>query len=75
MIIFNANKSTHLSFKCKSYTEYQLDGSDIPLKQLQKDLGVFISSDLTWTSHISYITAKLTKFWIYFDVPLTMAKI
>ena len=38
-----------------------IDGSDIPIKQLQKDLGVLISSDLTWTSHISYITAKAYK--------------
>jgi len=30
-------------------------------KALQKDLSVFISSDLTWTSQISYIAAKVYK--------------
>ena len=50
-----------MSFKCKFHTQYHLNGSDIPIKQLQKDLGVLISSDLTWTSYISYITAKAYK--------------
>ena len=60
-LIFNTIKSNYLSLKCKFHTQYHLDGSDIPIKQLQKDLGVLISSDLTWTSHISYITTKAYK--------------
>ena len=50
-----------MSFKSKFHAQYHLDGSDIPIKQLQRDLGVLISLDLTWTSHVSYITAKAYK--------------
>ena len=42
-LIFNTIKSNYLSFKCEFHAQYHLDGSDIPIKQLQRDLGVLIS--------------------------------
>jgi len=71
-LIFNAIKSTCLSFKCKSHTEYQLDGSEIPLKQLQKTLVSLYLQTLLGPPTFPTLLHKLTKFWIYFDVPLAI---
>ncbi len=65
---FNPNKCEVMKIthdKDKERTKYYI--SNIELKDVQnyKDLGVIISSDLSWSKHVEEIVNKLkrTKFW------------
>ena len=61
LLSFHPSKSTHLSFKCKVSTSYNINGSSINPSHSHKDLGVIISDNLNWTEHHDYILKKAYK--------------
>ena len=60
-LAFNPAKCNHLSFKSRISTQYYIAGSQVPIQETQKDLGILISSNLTWDLHISCIVSKAYK--------------
>ena len=57
----NFSKCQVLDFctkKCLSLTPVFFSGSPLPQVETAKILGVFLSSDLSWNAHISYIVSK-----------------
>ena len=44
------------------HTPYFINNLSIPFSNFHKDLGVIMSSDLTWNDHFRFITAKAYKF-------------
>ena len=60
---FNPSKSIviHLSFKLQINSTYHILGSPITSQLLHKDLGVIISSNLSWDNHYKYIIPKSYK--------------
>ena len=56
-------KCEHLSIKCKNhaiYLEYYIDNTAVCRVSTVRDLGIIISNDLKWSSHISHIVAKVS---------------
>ena len=60
---FNANKCKHLVMTKKKImrTSYKLSGSQVPAVSIEKDLGVQVSSSLSWNDHIDLIISKGNK--------------
>ena len=61
---FNDKKSVCMRFSRVSDTiqpVYTLDGVPIKVLSGHRDLGVMFSSDLSWSDHIDYVTAKCYK--------------
>ena len=61
---FNANKCKHLVMtKQKSFmhTSYNLSGSQVAVVSIEKDLGVHVSSSLSWNDHIDLVISKANK--------------
>ena len=59
LLKFNASKCVLLRFRCEiSPHSYSVHGDTIPLCTAFKNLGVLLSSDLSWSSHIAAILAK-----------------
>ena len=61
---FNANKREHLVItKKRNYvlTSYNLNGSQNAVVSTEKDLGVHVSSNLSWNGHIDLIISKANK--------------
>ena len=60
-IQFNPSKSALVRFQSKSssdHPDYLLNDQQLPLKHTHRDLGVVISSDLTWSAHHNRIIAE-----------------
>ena len=55
---FNVSKTIHLSFKSKIATTYKLLYDPIITNTTHKDLGIILSTDLSWNHHHEYITSK-----------------
>ena len=61
-LAFNVAKSAMLSFPCGSVPPpHFVSGVEIPFVSFTRDLGVLISSSLSWSDHINYITSKAYK--------------
>ena len=61
---FNVNKCKHLVITKKRnfvHTSYNLNGSQIAVVSAEKDLGVHVSSNLSWNDHIDLIISKANK--------------
>ena len=60
VISFNVSKTIHLSlnFKSKIATTYKLLDDPIITNTTHKDLGIILSTDLSWNHHHEYITSK-----------------
>ena len=61
---FNANKCKHLVMtKKKSFMHlsYNLSGSQVAVVSIEKDLGVHVSSSLSWNDHIDLVISKANK--------------
>jgi len=59
---FNVFKIFHMSFKAQFTTSYSIGSSIISRTDTHKDLGIMISSNLSWETHYnSILIAKLTK--------------
>ena len=61
LLSFHSSKSTHLSFKSKVTTSYNINDSPIKTSHLHKDLEVMISDDLNRDKHHDYILKKAYK--------------
>ena len=59
--LFHPTKSTHLSFKSKVITSYNINGSAINSAHSHKDLGVMISDNLNQIVHHDHILKKAYK--------------
>ena len=55
---FDSSKSVHLSFKSRIITSYTMFDNPISSTDPHKDLGLVLSTDLSWTKHYSFITAR-----------------
>ena len=58
---FNLKNCAYLSFKHNVDTTYTLSDIIIPYNMCHKDLGVILSSDLSWNNHYKSITARVYK--------------
>jgi len=61
LLSFHPSKNIHLSFKSKYTTSYYINGNTINSSHSHKDLGVWISDNLTWDIHHDYILKKAYK--------------
>ena len=63
-LFFNETKFTHVRF-CAANSDttptYTINGQVIDHKTHHKDLGIFFSSDLSWTKHYNHIIPKAYK--------------
>ena len=60
-LAFDESKCAHVCFFSNSnsmHTPYYINNLSIPFSNSHKDLGVIMSSDLTWNDHYHLITAK-----------------
>ena len=55
---FNTSKFIHLSFNTKFPTSYFIDDTIIKTSSTHRDLGVILSTDLSWKNHYNHISAK-----------------
>ena len=55
---FNTSKFIHLSFNAKFPTSYFIDDTIIKTSSTHHDLGVILSTDLSWKNHYNHISAK-----------------
>jgi len=55
---FNAKKFIHLSFNTKISTSYDIDESMIVSNSSHRDLGIILSTDLSWKNHYHHISSK-----------------
>ena len=58
---FSLKKCVHLSFKHNTDTIYTLPDITIPGNMCLKDLGIILSSDLSWNNHYKSITTRAHK--------------
>ena len=59
---FSVPKCIHLSFNSKFTTTYSIDGCPLPQLLSHRDLGLQLSSDMSWFKHYQIITAKAYKY-------------
>ena len=52
---FNISKCTHISFKPKIISTYNLSDTAISSYNFQKDLGLIVSNNLSWANHYDHI--------------------
>ena len=52
---FNISKCTHISFKPKFVSSYNLSDTAISITDFQKDLGLVVSNDLSWENYYNHI--------------------
>ena len=55
---FNPQKSVHLSINSKVTTNYKIADTQVVTNSSHKDLGITISSDLSWDQHYKNIIPK-----------------
>ena len=59
---FNLKKSSLLPFRkppaISTVSSYTINGNELPTETLVKDLGVYLSADLKWSSHYNNITSS-----------------
>ena len=58
---FNISKCTHISFKPKIVSSYNLSDTAISITDFQKDLGLVVSNDLSWENHYNHIIPRAYK--------------
>ena len=58
---FNISKCTHISFKSKFVSSYNLSDTTISTTDFQKDLGLVVSNDLSWANHYHHIIPRAYK--------------
>ena len=57
-LAFNEKQSAHISFSCnsnQSHSNYSFKNQPILLQESHIDLGVIVSSDLSWSNHHAHI--------------------
>ena len=52
---------THISFKSKFVSLYNLSDTTISITDFQKDLGLVVSNDLSWANHYNHIIPRAYK--------------
>jgi len=57
-LCFNAKKCVHLSFNTNISTSYNIDDSMIMSNRSHQDLGIILSTDLSWKNHYDHISSK-----------------
>ena len=57
-LLFNPTKIVQISFKLNLQTSYTIGTSLITKVESHKDLGIILSSNLTWDAHYNHIIAK-----------------
>ena len=55
---FNTKKFIHLSFNTKFPNSYNIDDSSIISSNTHRDLGIILSTDLSWRNHYHHISSK-----------------
>ena len=55
---FNTNNFRHLSFNTELTTSYNIDNSLIMSSNTHCDLGIILSTDLSWKDHYNHISSK-----------------
>ena len=62
-LLLNEDKCSAIHFKAKlpSTSYYHLNGKSISSKAVEKDLGLVVSSDLSWRSHYQLISSRAYK--------------
>ena len=50
-----SNKCTHIAFKSKFVSSYNLSDTAISITDSQKDLDLVVSNDLSWANHYNHI--------------------
>ena len=58
---FNLNKFIHLSFNSKFPASYSVSGNTISTNTTHCDLGIILSTDLSWKHRLSHILTKVYK--------------
>ena len=57
-IAFNASKCTHIPFRQSCVNDLYFNGVKIEAAEKEKDLGVLVRADLSWSAHIRYRKGK-----------------
>ena len=58
---YNISKCTHISFKSKFTSAYNLSDTAVFATDSQKDLGIIVSNNLSWVNHYNHIIPRAYK--------------